>query len=473
VTSALGPNGPQIEQSTPADLPECSLGRRPKLRWMSLLGPVALVVAVYWPSVGFDFVNWDDPWYVINNPLIRSWHPANLFRIVSEVAIKNYAPVTMFSYLVDHTLWGDWPGGYHLTNLLLHALNAVLVYTLILQVTESRLTGVFSAALFAVHPVQIESVAWVSSRKGLLSGAFILASLIFWLKKNRTDRDEGCGLLFFALALLSKAIAVVVPFVVLTYDVVVQRRTFSSALARQAIPGFLAVMLLLITMSAQTTEMGGVRDHMELGKLHILAVDSIILWRYVGMLVWPSNLCVLYNPATSGIALGVVLSLIGWTAVVVALVRCRNRSPMIAFAFDIDERPVHVLAVHSVLCSRRWRLALAVPPPPGHEQHLDEKGVGCFQYACGHGRRDHSRFVQRGDPIAPECLERRYVAVASHSSASTASDRSANSTGQHVSRRWKNRSSHFHFGSSAGELPSGQIRPGADQAQAARLAATD
>ena len=165
---------------------------------------VGLVLFLYWPVLGYEFVNWDDPWYVINNPLIRSWHPSNLFQIATQVAIKNYAPVTMFSYLVDHTLWGLRPGGYHLTNLLLHTVNAVLVYFLITEISRSRFVGWVSAALFAVHPVQIETVAWVASRKGLLSGAFILASLICWLSRERTPKREGYGLLFFALALLSK-----------------------------------------------------------------------------------------------------------------------------------------------------------------------------------------------------------------------------------------------------------------------------
>lgn len=304
-------------------------------RWRHLANVATLAVLVlglYWPVVGFDFVNWDDPWYVIDNPLIKSWHPANLWAIATEVAIKNYAPVTMLSYLVDHTLWGLWPGGYHLTNWLLHLVNTMLVYFLLAQVTRCRLVGWMTAALFAVHPVHIESVAWISSRKGLLAAGLILASLNFWLRPKRTGREEAYGLLFFVLALLSKAIAVVVPLVVLLYDMLIGSERFSRALPRQLIPGFLAVCLLSITMSAQTTEMGGVRHHMELNKPALLAVDSVIVWRYVDMLLWPRNLCVLYDPPTSGFGAVAAVAALGWLGVFWIAFRSRRQLPLVTLA---------------------------------------------------------------------------------------------------------------------------------------------
>jgi len=291
-----------------------------------------LTCGLYGVTVGFGFVNWDDPWYVVENPLIKSWSPANLWAIWTQVAIKNYAPVTLMSYLVEHSLWGLWPGGYHATNVVLHAINAALVYALVKQVTGDRFIGWGTAALFAVHPVHIESVAWVASRKGLLSGAFILASLIYSLRTERTPKDEGRALLFLALALLSKAIAIVVPPVVLAYDVLIRRKKFSDAVVSQIVPGFLAFCLLAITMSAQVTEYGGVREHMQLGKLHILGLDAMILWRYVGMLLWPTELCILYDPPTSGIARWIAVSVLDWSLVTWAAWRCRHRFPLVPFA---------------------------------------------------------------------------------------------------------------------------------------------
>ena len=296
---------------------------------MSLVG---IVTALYLPTVGYDFVNWDDPWYVINNPLIKSWHPANLFQIFTEVAIKNFAPLTLLSYLIEHTLWGLWPGGYHLTNVLLHAVNTALVFVLIGRLTNNRFIGWTTAALFAVHPVHIETVAWIASQKGLLSGSLLLAALVYRLKPKPTERDEGLFLLFLVLALLSKAIAIVVPMIVLTYDLAVRRQRPAEAMARQLIPAFFCLCLLSITMSAQSTMFGGLRSHLELSKIHILAVDSMILWKYIGMLVWPSNLCVLYDPPTSGIAGWVVLALTGWLVVTAVVYRRRQNRPLVVLA---------------------------------------------------------------------------------------------------------------------------------------------
>lgn len=327
-------------------------------------GLVALVAVLYWPAIGFGFVNWDDPWYVVNNPLIRSWHPSNLYGIATQIVTRNYAPATIFSFLLDHTLWGLWPGGYHLSNIVLHSLNAILVYALMRQFTQSRFTAWATAALFAVHPVQIETVAWVSSRKGLLSGTFILASLICWLRPQRTAGDEAWGLLWFVLALLSKALAVVVPAIVLLYDVLVRRHPLSVAVPRQVIPGFLALLLLFATMSAQTTQMGGVRDHFTLNKAEILAVDTVILWRYVGMLIWPADLCVLYDPPTTGIAPWVALATLGWLGVAVGVFFCRRRAPLIPFAvctFGVLLLPVLNLFPITTLMNDRYLYLPCIP----------------------------------------------------------------------------------------------------------------
>ena len=161
------------------------------------LGLLSLVAIIYFPAIGYDFVNWDDHWYVTYNPIVQSWNFENLVAIVAQPAVKNYAPVTMFSFLLDHTFWKHNVGGYHFTNILLHGINGLLVYALIFQLTGSRRVGWVTAALFAVHPVHLESVAWISSRKGLLAAAFLLAGSICWMKKNREPRHEGYAIAFF------------------------------------------------------------------------------------------------------------------------------------------------------------------------------------------------------------------------------------------------------------------------------------
>jgi hypothetical protein len=293
------------------------------------LSLIALVLFVFLPTVNYGFVNWDDPWYVLDNPLITSWRPANLWEIATKPAVRNYAPLTMFGYLVQHTLWGTWAGGYHLVNVLFHAINAVLVYVLLRQLTASRFIAWMTAALFAVHPVQIETVAWISSFKGLLSGTFVLASLICWLRPNPSPRNDSWALVFHALGLLAKAVAITIPAVVFCYDVLVAGKRAADAAARQVVPCLLAALVLLVTMSAQTSVLGGVREHLHWSKARIAAFDTVVLWDYVGMLVWPSDLCVLYDPPTSGITATIILAIAGWIAIAIAAFALRRQYPRV------------------------------------------------------------------------------------------------------------------------------------------------
>jgi hypothetical protein len=296
------------------------------------LSLVALVLFAFLPTVAYGFVNWDDPWYVIDNPLITTWRPANLWEIATKPAVRNYAPVTMFSYLVEHSLWGTWAGGYHLVNVLFHAVNAVLVYVLLRQLTASRFIAWTTAALFAVHPVQIETVAWISSFKGVLSGTFVLASLICWLRPQPSPRNESWALVFHGLGLLAKAIAITIPAVVFCYDVLVAGKRAADAAARQVVPCLLAGLVLLVTMSAQTSVLGGVREHLHWSKARIAALDTVVLWDYVGLLVWPHDLCVLYDPPTSGIAGAIVLASAGWLALATSALALRRRFPKVLLA---------------------------------------------------------------------------------------------------------------------------------------------
>jgi len=325
---------------------------------------VVLTGAVYWPVHSFEFVNWDDPWYVLKNEYIRSWHPSNLWDIATQVINRNYSPMIIFTLLIEHTLFGIEPAGYHVVNVLLHLVNTVLVFTLVSRLAKSQSVGWATAAFFAIHPVQLESVAWVSSIKGLVVGAFILAHLNCVMREERTPKQELWGLVFFAFAILSKALTVVVPAIVLLYDMLVCRKKFSDALTRQFIPGMLSVWILLITMGAQASELGGVRDHMDLSKLHILAVDSIILWNYVAMLLCPRQLSVLYNPATTGIATQVAVASLCWIAVGIACWRVRTSHPFVPLAaasFFLLLLPVLNLTPITTLMNDRYLYMPSIP----------------------------------------------------------------------------------------------------------------
>lgn len=310
---------------------------RPSLRARaSSLWPLALlcglVLCLYLPTVHFEFLNWDDGWYVTRNELITSWSPTNLYRIATEVVARNFAPVTIFTLLVEHTLFGDWAGGYHIVNLLLHAGNAVLVYWLLRQLTNNFTLSLLVAALFAAHPAQVESVAWVSSCKTLLSAGFTLLSLLCWLRPERTHCQAVWGTLWLGLALLSRASAVTMPLIVIAYDWLVVRKPLKQSIARQFVPLLCCGWLLLSTMSAQVAYWGGLRDHLSLSKPEILAVDTTILMRYAGTLLWPQDLCVLYDVPYQNITGLIVCSTLGWLAIGVCLWSIRHRAPLATVA---------------------------------------------------------------------------------------------------------------------------------------------
>lgn len=290
-----------------------------------------LVAVVHGPSVSYDFVNWDDSWYVTDNPLIKAWTLENLHGIATQPVARNFAPLTVFTLLIDHTFWGLNPAGYHLTNVVLHAINTILVWSLVRRLVKDDSIAIVTAVLFAVHPVQVESVAWISSRKTLLSTTCMLASGLCWLRHDRHFKHEMWGSVWLLLGLLSKASAVVVPPIVLLYDVLIHRQRLSDAIPRQLVPGFLCLVCINLTMGAQVTIVGGIRDHIGLSKLHIIGIDSLLLFRYLRMLVWPSDLAILYDVPIEDIFWAALAATCFWLCLIAVLWTHRECYPWLAW----------------------------------------------------------------------------------------------------------------------------------------------
>src|SRR5574340_488152 len=149
---------------------------------------LAAVLTLYAKSIGFDFIpSWDDDAYVINNLLVQSFSAANLKAIFTEPFLSNYAPVHLLSYSADYFFWGLNPAGYHLMNLVLHAANVLLAFAVIKRISRRNDVAVISSILFAIHPINVENVAWVSERKTLLSAFFTFLALLSYLKIGRAS----------------------------------------------------------------------------------------------------------------------------------------------------------------------------------------------------------------------------------------------------------------------------------------------
>jgi tetratricopeptide (TPR) repeat protein len=202
----------------------------------------AITLAIYWPARHYGMVDYDDPLFLTENEEINSglnWH--SLWWALSGILVANWHPVTSLSFVLGRQFWGTNPGAEHLVNVVFHAANAGLLFLALNRMTRATWRSAAAAALFAWHPLRVESVAWISERKDVLCGFFFLLTLWAYaryaqaqpgaegresragsgspaLDARRWTPDYCMALIFFALALMSKPMAVTLPFVLLLLD---------------------------------------------------------------------------------------------------------------------------------------------------------------------------------------------------------------------------------------------------------------
>jgi tetratricopeptide (TPR) repeat protein len=267
------------------------------------------VVLVFGRTATFDFADYDDREYVVENPhLARGLTPAGIAWAFTATHASNYHPLTWLSHMADVAVWGlDHPGGHHLTNVLLHLLNSWLLFALLLRMTQATWRSALVAALFAVHPLHVESVAWIAERKDVLSTAFALAAMHAWVGYARRPGPGRYALvaLLMACGLLAKPMVVTLPIVLLLFDHWPLGRTRHVPLTRLAAEK--VPLLLLAAASAWATIMAAKPQAMSsidrIGLGDRLANAAVSYAWYLAKAVWPSDLCVLYpHPTTAGAA---------------------------------------------------------------------------------------------------------------------------------------------------------------------------
>ena len=254
-----------------------------------------LTIAVYRPGWNGGFI-WDDDAYVTKNPLLTA--PDGLRRIwFSLDAPSQYFPLVYTTFRIERALWDLNPTGYHWVNLLLHVANALLLWRLLVRL---KLPGAWlAAAIFALHPVQVESVAWITERKNVLMGFFFLLTLLAWvehvdLQARRRWLFYAAALVFYMLALSAKATACTLPaalFLILW----LQQRPINRQRLVQIIPFLLLGFAMgLIAVLWERYHQGTRGALFVLGPLERLLVASRAFWFYLGKLFWPSNLTFIY-----------------------------------------------------------------------------------------------------------------------------------------------------------------------------------
>ena len=192
-----------------------------KKNGLPLLICVILTLLCFYPSLGNAFQDlWDDNDYILNNPHIQSLSFKSIFQIFSVFLSGNYHPITLLSNAIEYYFFGLNPFVYHLDNLILHLLNVSLVYTFFYQLSKRVPMAFFIALIFGIHPLHVESVAWLSERKDLLYGFFFLVSMLSYLFFIRTTERKYLYICFFTfvLSVLSKSAGIVLPIVLLLIE---------------------------------------------------------------------------------------------------------------------------------------------------------------------------------------------------------------------------------------------------------------
>ena len=276
--------------------------------WTGVL--LAIITAVvYWPVVGFDYVTYDDPEFITTNPHVLGGLTWKNVRWAFGTGLDgNWIPLTWLSYMLDVVWFGPTAAGLHLTNILLHAANTVLIFLLFRRLTGAHWPSALLAGLFGLHPLHVESVAWVAERKDVLSTLFWL--LAVWMYARYTQKlvagsrhwssEYFLSLIFFALGLMCKPMVVTLPFVLLLLDYWPLRRTkpgeffahraMLSRLLGEKIPFFLLAAIagaLTFSLQLQNKAMESLASR----PVGMRIANALVAYaRYLGKTFWPVNL---------------------------------------------------------------------------------------------------------------------------------------------------------------------------------------
>jgi len=262
---------------------------------------VVTIIAVYGQTGHYDFVDFDDDFYVRDNPHIRDGlTPESVIWAFTTGRAANWHPLTWLSHMLDIELYGMNPGQHHLSNVLFHIANTLLLFFVFRRMTGDLWPSAFVAALFALHPLHVESVAWISERKDVLSTFFWLLTMWAYARYAEIPNQSRylITLLFFALGLMSKPMLITLPFVLLLLDFWPLGRWLGtsrvSALIKEKIP-FFVITAASVTVTFLVQKKGGAVGMSDVYPLGRRIANALISYAdYLGKMVWPSELTFFY-----------------------------------------------------------------------------------------------------------------------------------------------------------------------------------
>ncbi|MGB9720159.1 MAG: tetratricopeptide repeat protein [bacterium] len=255
---------------------------------------VIICFVTFYPCLNNDFVNWDDDKYVYENNDIQqlNWHNINSF--FSRFYGGAYVPLTMLSFATDYQIGGLNPFVYHRTNLIFHILNTLLIFWVVYAISKRIGVSFLTALFFAVHPLHVEPVAWVTGRKDLLYSFFLIDSLIAYTYFKNKKKDGYYILSFFSyiMALFSKPVAITLPFVLLALEYFVYNQPIKKSLIRTAPFLILSIVFFYIAVIGQKT--AGALEQSEYSFLQQVNISLSNLLFYFYKTVIPARLSCVY-----------------------------------------------------------------------------------------------------------------------------------------------------------------------------------
>ena len=295
-------------------------------------------LAVYWQLQYHEFTSYDDPWYV-GNPVVRnglSWE--GIRWAFQSTAATNWHPMAWLSHMLDFQLFGKQPSAHHLTNLFFHLASTLLLFITLKEMTAAFWRSAFVAAMFALHPLHVESVAWVAERKDVLSAFFWFLTMAVYVEyAKRPARGKYLAALFiYILGLMAKPILVTLPFVLLLLDFWPLRRIPSAEIERhriwlairplllEKIP-FFACSLFSSVITYYVQQEGGAVSSLQIVPINVRITNAFISYaEYLDKTLWPRELAVFYpypNTILLSKALGAALIVIFISIIAIYLIR--------------------------------------------------------------------------------------------------------------------------------------------------------
>lgn len=288
---------------------------------------IVAVLTAYSKIFGAGFMSWDDIDYVFNTPDITGFTATHFQNWWTEYYIGNYQPLPMMSYAVDYLLGGEQPFVYHLTNIIWHLLDVILVYAVIKRLNGNAYMALFVALLFALHPVQTESVSWIAARNKVMNGFFFLLAIYVYIGYVWEQKNTKLWLIYLLAlaAYLSKLTAVTLPFALLAVDIWMRRPLNNKKVWLEKLPlVLLAIPIGIINLQAQD-EMAFLGMRGESNFLHTIVYAGYAYVQYIINLLVPVKLSVLYPYPTDIGAIHIIYLLLSISVVVLGFIAYKKQ----------------------------------------------------------------------------------------------------------------------------------------------------